>query len=285
MPTPLANKNLNLRELKMINDRISLTTGNGIANVVLSRPDKMNAIDKKMFEALVQTGEQIKADKSIRVVVISGEGKSFCAGLDMDSFASMLDPSAEQKSIPNDLAKRTKGIANDVQYAVWVWREIEVPVIAAIHGVAVGGGFQIALAADMRYAAPKTRFSIMEIKWGLVPDMSSTQLMRHLASEDVVRELTYTGRIFEADEAKEFGFVTKVVDQPLEHAMQIAEQIATKNPHAIRASKRIYNAANYLSQAEGLLMESEEQAKIIGKPNQMEAVMAEMQKRAPVFKD
>ena len=269
----------------MINERILLSTKDGIANVVLSRADKMNAIDKKMFEALVQTGEQIKADKSIRVVVISGEGKAFCAGLDMSSFAGMLEPSAQQNSIPMDLAKRTKGIANDVQYAVWVWREIEVPVIAAIHGVAVGGGFQITLAADMRYAAPKTRFSIMEIKWGLVPDMSSTQLMRHLASEDVVRELTYTGRIFEADEAKEFGFVTKVVDQPLEYAMQIAEQIAAKNPHAIRASKRIYNAANYLSQAKGLLMESEEQDKIIGKPNQIEAVMAEIQNRAPVFKD
>ncbi len=269
----------------MINERISLNIKDGIANVVLSRSDKMNAIDKKMFEALVQAGEQIKVDKSIRVVVISGEGKAFCAGLDMSSFAGMLDPSAQQNSIPIDLEKRTKGIANDVQYAVWVWREIEVPVIAAIHGAAVGGGFQIALAADMRYVAPKTRFSIMEIKWGLVPDMSSTQLMRHLASEDVVRELTYTGRIFEADEAKEFGFVTKVVDQPLEYAMQIAEQIAAKNPHAIRASKRIYNAANYLTQAEGLLMESEEQDKIIGKPNQIEAVMAEIQKRAPVFKD
>ena len=271
----------------MINDRIKLTVEDGIASVVLSRPDKMNALDHKMFEALVQTCVQIRGDTSVRVVVISGQGKAFCAGLDMENFSTMLNPQDElkQKAFTSNLAKRTRGIANDVQYAVWAWHELQVPVIAAVHGVAVGGGFQMALAADMRYAAPGTRFSIMEIKWGLVPDMSSTQLMRHLASEDVIRELTYTGRIFEAEEAKELGFVTKICEQPLAHAMQVAKQIVARNPEAIRACKRILNAANYVSEAEGLLMESREQDKIIGSPNQIEAVMAELQKRPPRFKD
>jgi len=271
----------------MINERIELSVNDGIANVVLSRPDKMNALDNKMFVALTMAADQIREDKSVRVVVISGAGKAFCAGLDMENFASMAG-SGNNDSSGDDLgklAKRTRGIANDVQFPVWAWHELEVPVIAAVHGVAVGGGFQIALAADMRYAAPKTRFSIMEMKWGLIPDMSSTQLMRHLVSEDIVRELTYTARIFAADEAKEYGFITKIVDQPLEHAMSIAKQIAARNPDAIQASKRVLNAANYMTEAEGLLMESEEQDKIIGSANQIEAVMAELQKRAPNFKD
>ncbi|NNC98751.1 MAG: crotonase/enoyl-CoA hydratase family protein [Gammaproteobacteria bacterium] len=270
-----------------MNERVSLSIEGGIASVVLNRPEKMNALDHKMFEGLVQACLEIRSDKRVRVVVISGKGEAFCAGLDKQSFSKMLESKddASQNVLTQKLATRTRGIANDVQYAVWAWRELEVPVIAAVHGVAVGGGFQIALAADMRYAAPETRFSIMEIKWGLVPDMSSTQLMRHLAGEDIVRELTYTGRIFQAEEARELGFVTRICDQPLAHAMEVAQQIAERNPQAIRACKRILNAANYVSEAEGLLMESREQDKIIGQPNQIEAVMAELQKRPPVFKD
>ena len=268
----------------MINDRIALSIEDGIANVVLSRPEKMNALDEKMFSALIEAGRQIAADDGVRVAVISAQGKAFCAGLDMQNFADLADPNREKGSLPNKLSKRTHGIANDVQYAVWVWHELPIPVIAAVHGVAVGGGFQLALAADMRYVAADTRFSIMEIKWGLVPDMSSTQLMRHLASEDIIRELTYTARLFDAQEAMQAGFVTKIVDDPLAHALQVAKEISLRNPKAIRASKRILNAANYVSEAEGLLMESKEQDEILGSPNQIEAVMAELQKRAPDFK-
>lgn len=267
----------------MINDRIALSTQDGIASVVLNRPAKMNALDDKMFAALIEAGQQIAADDSTRVVVISAKGKAFCAGLDMQNFADLAGPNKQLGSLPNKLSKRTHGIANDVQYAVWIWHELEIPVIAAVHGVAVGGGFQLALAADMRYVAPDTRFSIMEMKWGLVPDMSSTQLMRHLASEDIIRELTYTARLFDAQEAKEAGFVTKIVDDPLVHAMQVAKQIAMRNPKAVRASKRILNAANYVTEAEGLLMESKEQDEILGSPNQIEAVMAELQKRPAKF--
>lgn len=269
----------------MINERINLSVSAGVAHVVLSRPDKMNALDTKMFAALIETAQKIDADKSVRVVVISGAGKGFCAGLDMENFAGMLDPSKADAGVTSNLTARTHGIANDPQYAVWVWRELRVPVIAAVHGVAVGGGLQIALAADMRYAAPDTRFSILEMKWGLIPDMSSTQLMRHHVPEDAVRELTYTARIFDAKEAKEYNFITKIVDDPVAHAMEVATVIANRNPHAVQASKRVLNEANYLTAEQGLLMESKEQDQIIGKPNQIEAVMAELQKRAPNFED
>ena len=271
--------------MTLINDRIKLSIENNIAHVVLSRPDKMNALDQQMFSALIEAAAQVEAAKDARVVVISAEGKGFCAGLDMENFSAMLEPSKATESDPIKLETRTRGIANDVQYAVWVWRELSIPVIVALHGVAVGGGLQIALAADMRYAAPGTRFSIMEMKWGLIPDMSSTQLMRHHMPEDAVRELTYTARMFDAAEALQYQVVTKVVDDPLAYAMDIAAQIANRNPDAIKASKRVLNAANYVSAADGLLMESKEQDQIIGSPNQIEAVMAELQKRRPNFKD
>ena len=164
-----------------------------------------------------------------------------------------------------------------------MWRELPVPVIAALHGVVFGGGFQVSMGADIRYAAPGTRMSIMEIRWGLVPDMAGTQLMRHLARDDVIRELTYTGRIFTAEQAQEYGFVTRVVDDPYAQALELAREIAGKNPAAIRADKRMFNAANYLSVEAGLLMESEEQELVLGSPNQIEAVRAEIEKRPANF--
>lgn len=268
----------------MNDNRVKLSIEKGIARVVLNRPDKMNALDVEMFDALIEAGKTIADDKSVRVAIISGEGKAFCAGLDMKNFAALLNPEA-WSSLPPKLADRTHGIANKVQYIAWLWRELRVPVIAAVHGVAVGGGLQLALAADMRYADVKTQFSILELKWGLIPDMSSTQLMRHSIPEDIVRELTYTARMFDAKEAKEYGFVTKVVADPLAHAEQVAEQIAARNPDAVQASKRVLNAANYVSAAEGLLMESEEQDQIIGSANQLEAVQAALQNRPANFKD
>ena len=204
-------------------DRISITVEDGIADVRLVRGDKMNALDNKMFDAIEAAGKELAANPEVRVVVLSGEGRAFCAGLDMGNFAAMADNSeggdgehvASQK-----LAARTHGIANKPQHAAWMWRELKVPVIAALHGVALGGGFQLSLGADIRYAAPGTRMSVMEIKWGLVPDMAGTQIMRHLARDDVIRELTYTGRIFEAEEAQQLGFVTRVCDDPLAAAME-----------------------------------------------------------------
>lgn len=270
--------------MSMINDRVELSVENHIAHVQLSREDKMNALDEPLLKGLLEAAATIKNDNSVRVVVISGKGKAFCAGLDMMNFAALLDPNGD-KSVTSNLSERTHGIANEIQYVAWAWRELAVPVIAAVHGVCVGGGLQIALAADMRYAAPDARFSILEMRWGIIPDMSSTQLMRHHVPEDAIRELTYTARMFDVEEAREYSFVTKIVDDPVAHAFSVAEQIVKRNPHAVRASKRILNEANYVSAAEGLLMESQEQDKIMGTANQLEAVMSEMEKRPAKFID
>ncbi len=272
----------------MINNRITLSIDNHVAIVTLSRADKMNALDSKMFETIPMVGEEIRQNSSIRVVVISGDGGNFCAGLDKSNFSSMLDPDGEKNSsdgLPPALADRTHGIANAAQYAAWMWRELPMPVIAAIDGFCLGGGLQIALGADFRYATPNSQFSILEMRWGIVPDMSSTQIMRHLIRDDVIRELTYTAKIFDAKQAKEWGFVTDVVDDPLAHALSVADEIANKNPAAIRSAKKIIDASYYQTAAQGLLMESVEQDKIMGAPNQIEAVMAELQKRKPNFID
>ncbi len=268
-------------------ERVSIELKDGIADVRLSRADKMNALDRAMFEGIIDAGVRLATMKGVRCVVLSGEGKAFCAGLDMASFAAMKPPAQNGESVPGarDLGKRTHGIANDPQQCAWVWRTLPVPVIAAVHGVAFGGGFQIALGADIRYATADARFSVMEIKWGLVPDLAGTQLMRHLAREDVVRELTYTGRIFNGIEAQGYGFVTKVVADPRAAAFETAGEIANKSPDAVRAAKRLLNGAVASDAAAGLMAESVEQQKLIGSPNQLEAVMSNLQKRAAVYKD
>jgi enoyl-CoA hydratase/carnithine racemase len=265
-------------------DRVSIDLKDGVADVRLIRADKMNALDPAMFEGIIEAGAKLADMKGLRCVVLSGEGKAFCAGLDMASFAAMK---SDGDAVPGvrDLTKRTHGIANRPQQCAWVWRTLPVPVIAAVHGVALGGGFQIMLGADFRYATADARFSVMEIKWGLVPDLAGTQLMRHLAREDVVRELTYTGRIFNGTEAQQMGFVTRVVDDPRAAALETAKEIAAKSPDAIRADKRLLNAAVATDAASGLMMESVEQQKLIGSPNQIEAIMSNLQKRAANYKD
>jgi enoyl-CoA hydratase/carnithine racemase len=269
-----------------IRERVTIDLKDGVADVRMIRADKMNALDHAMFEGIVEAGAALAGMKGLRAVVLSGEGKAFCAGLDMGSFAAMKEQ-AGKEAVPGarDLTARTHGIANRAQQCAWVWRTLPVPVIAAVHGVAFGGGFQIALGADMRYAAADARFSVMEIKWGLVPDLAGTQLMRHLAREDVVRELTYTGRIFNGTEAQQYGFVTRVVVDPRAAAMEIAKEIADKSPEAIRADKRLLNDAVAVDAATGLMAESVEQKKLIGSPNQVEAVMSNLQKRPAKYTD
>ena len=272
-------------------NRVLIDIQDHVAHVRLNRPDKMNALDDAMFEAIVDAGEQLKANPDIRAVVLSGEGRAFCAGLDMGNFANMAsgkpDDATAKSETANDavgrLERRTHGLANRAQYTSWVWRELPVPVIAALHGVAFGGGCQISIGADMRYAAPGTKICIMEMRWGLVPDMGATPYLPHLLRDDVLRELTYTNRIIEADEAQALGLVTQVVINPIEAALQTAAEIAARNPEAVRAAKRISNNAPFQNPQEILLAESREQDQIIGKPNQVEAVMANMEKRAPRF--
>jgi len=271
-----------------VNDRIAITIEDGVADVRMTRVDKMNALDSAMFDALLAAGERLKAEPGLRAVVLSGDGRAFCAGLDMGNFGRMAEVGSggsQGASSRTSLNTRTHGVANSAQYAVWQWRELPVPVIAAVHGVAFGGGFQLMLGADMRYVAPDVKLAILEIKWGLVPDMAGTQLMKHLVREDLVRELTYTGRIFSGEEAVAMGFATRVCADPRAEALATAREIAGKNPHAIRAAKRLLNAAVEATPAAGLLQETDEQLALIGSPNQVEAIMANMQKRAPAFAD
>ncbi|WP_084396468.1 crotonase/enoyl-CoA hydratase family protein [Henriciella aquimarina] len=269
-----------------MSERITVEKSNGVADVKLVRSDKMNALDDAMFSALIETTADLAEDKSVRCVVLSGEGRAFCAGLDMGNFGKMAEGGSEgSPSGRQPLAERTYGIANRAQQAVWGWRELPVPVIAAVHGVAFGGGFQVMLGSDIRITHPDTKLSIMEIKWGLVPDMAGTAIMRHLCRDDILRELTYTGRIFSGADAHAYGFATELSDAPHERAMELATFIASKNPDAIRANKQIFNSVAQMSDEDALVQESVLQDKIIGSKNQIEAVMAELQKRPANFED
>ncbi|MBN8758605.1 MULTISPECIES: crotonase/enoyl-CoA hydratase family protein [Variovorax] len=268
-------------------DRIEWTRhADGVVELQLSRADKMNALDPAMFDALIAAGEALRGDKAVRAVVIAGRGKAFCAGLDMASFERMQQGAAGvlgEGAADTDLLARTHGIANAAQQVAMVWREVPVPVIAAVHGVAFGGGLQVALGADIRIVAPETKLSVMEIKWGLVPDMAGMVLMRELARADVVRELTFTGRVFSGEEALQIGFATRLSADPLAEALQMAHEIAAKSPDAIRAGKRLLNGAASQSAADLLMAESVEQQALIGSPNQVEAVKANIERRAPRF--
>ena len=267
-------------------ERVSISISEGVADVRLVRADKMNALDQAMFEALVAATDRLSKEKGVRVVVLSGEGRAFCAGLDMGRFAAMKEkggngiPGGENR----DLTKRTHGQANFAQQAVWGWRQLPVPVIAAIQGVAFGGGFQLALGADMRFLTPDARMSVMEIKWGLVPDMAGTPILASLVRDDILRELTFTGRIFSAQEALQYGLATRLCDDPHAEATQLAREIAGKSPDAIRAAKRMLNNLA-VDPAPALLAESVQQMKLMGGANQLEAVRANIDKRAPRFTD
>lgn len=262
-----------------MSERAKVTIDNAVATVRLSRPEKLNALDAEMFEGMIRAGEQIMADKSVRAVVLHGEGKAFSAGLDFASF--MGKPDLMQKL----LARGPKSPANVAQRIAWIWQEVPVPVIAAVHGVAFGGGLQIALGADIRYVAADAKLSVLEIKWGLIPDMSITQTLTRLVPLDVAKELTFTGRIVSGAEAVELGLATRVSEDPLADALEAAQLIATKSPHAIRAGKALLNEAPTMSRADALKLETALQVGLLGSPNQMEAVQANMMKRQPDFKD
>jgi enoyl-CoA hydratase/carnithine racemase len=265
-------------------DRIRVEMHGGVADVRLVRVDKMNALDDAMFKALVETGERLKTQKGLRAVVLSGEGRAFCAGLDMGNFGKMA---SGERSGGAGLVEmpRTEGGSNRAQHAVMVWRELPVPVIAAVHGVAFGGGFQLALGPDIRIVAPDVRMAVLEIKWGLVPDMAGLVLLRGLVRDDVARELTYTGRIFTGEEALAMGIATKVSNDPHGDAMKLATEIAAKNPDAVRAGKRLFNLVADADQKTILKHETSEQVALIGSPNQVEAVMSNMQKRVANYAD
>ena len=260
-----------------LHDRVGITVEDGVADVRLTRADKMNALDPAMFAGINAAIEELRGMRGVRVVVLSGEGRAFCAGLDMASMAG--------GGSGNDLDARSHGDANAAQHVAWGWRTLPVPVIAAVHGVALGGGFQVMSGADIRIARPDTRLSIRETYWGLVPDMAGVALWRTLVRDDLLRELTYTAREFTGAQGLEYGFVTRLADDPRAEALALAREIAGRNPHAVRASKRLFNLAADGDAATVLRAESDEQIALMRSPNQVEAVRANMEKRAPVFAD
>jgi enoyl-CoA hydratase/carnithine racemase len=267
-------------------ERVSVKLVDGVADVRLNRPDKLNALDPAMFEALVEAGEGLAADPSVRAVVLSGEGRGFCAGLDFTSFQAMAIGSRGPAGAEGGIDGRLTGhITNHFQQAAYVWTELPVPVIAAIHGVALGGGLQLALAADLRIVAPDSHLSVLEIRWGLIPDMTGTHMLRRLVGLDVAKELTWTGRMVEGPEALGLGLATRLSDDPRHEALALAAELAGKSPEAIRAAKRLLNQSGLVSQGQQFIDESREMGALIGSPNQVEAVTAYFEKRPPVFAD
>ncbi|WP_323783993.1 crotonase/enoyl-CoA hydratase family protein [Leisingera sp.] len=257
-----------------------VTTGykDHIAYVTLARPDKHNALDDAMIEAIIAAGQEVAASDA-RAVVLAGSGKSFCAGLDMASFASLM-----QRDLNSLVMERSHHDANAFQEVAMVWRRVPVPVIAAIHGACFGGGLQLALGADIRIAHPEAQLSVMEMKWGLIPDMGGMALLPRLLRSDVLRRLTYTAEKIGAPQALDWGLLSELSDSPLTRAQELAAVIAAKSPSAIRAAKRLIAVAESgAAQADVLLAESAEQLQLIGKPDQMEAVAAQLQKRPADF--
>jgi enoyl-CoA hydratase/carnithine racemase len=261
-------------------ERVRIEIADHVADLRLTRADKHNGLDWRMFVALNDALDELRSASGVRVVVLSGDGPSFCAGLDFKSFAE------GNGDLAGDGFARVDGsIANYAQRVAYGWRELDVPVIAALRGACLGGGLQIALAADLRLAAPDTRLSVMEIQYGLVPDMSLSQTLGRLVRDDVARELTYTARIVAADEALELGLVTRIEADPLAAAEALAAQIAARSPDAIRRAKRLANQAMKLSAADGLALEAELQRELIGSANQIAAVTAALSRQPAEFSD
>jgi enoyl-CoA hydratase/carnithine racemase len=263
----------------MSEERVTVEIVNHVAVVTLTRAEKHNALDVAMFEAIIAAAERLRSEPGVRAVVLHGDGPSFCSGLDVMSIMSAgggIDAIAEplRGEVPNWF-----------QRAAHDWLQVPVPVIAAIHGNCLGGGLQIALGADIRIAAPDARLSVMEIKWGLIPDMSITRTLPRLVSIDIAKELTFTGRVFSGTEAGELGVVTRVTDDPLAAARALAAQIASRSPDAVRGAKRLYDESWTGPAPETLALEAELQRGLIGSPNQLAAVSAGLSKQPPEFVD
>jgi enoyl-CoA hydratase/carnithine racemase len=263
-------------------ERVRIEIADHVAVVTLTRPDKHNALDLPMFEGIIGAAERLSSEPGVRAAVLHGEGPSFCSGLDIVSLMS-------SGGGIDGLVERVRGDGerwpNWAQRTAYDWIRLPMPVIAAIHGNCFGGGLQIALGADVRFVTPDARLSVMEVKWGLVPDMSITQTLPRLVGIDVAKELTYTGRVISGREAHALGLVTHVSDDPLEAAHQLAVEIAGRSPEAVRGAKRLYDESWTAPPEQGLALEAEIQVGLIGSPNQLEAVRAGMTKQPPEFVD
>jgi enoyl-CoA hydratase/carnithine racemase len=249
-----------------MSERVTTSIGGGVADVRLARPEKRNALDREMIAAILAAGDALAADDSIRAVVLSGEGPGFCAGLDLSLFATMVTNDAPPDA-PDALRR-------DAARAVRVWLELEVPVIAAVHGVAVGGGLQLALGADIRIVAPDARLGALEVQWGIVPDMGGTQLLPPLVGPDRAKDLIFTGRVVDGEEAFRIGLATRLSDDPRADALELARELAGKNPDAIRIAKQLVDRSWATSLDDGLRAERDLTEGLIGSPNQVAAVEA-----------
>lgn len=260
-------------------ERIRVEVTDHVATVTLARPEKHNALDLRMFRAIVEAAEHVAAASGVRAVVLHGEGPSFCSGLDVSSSLPAED------GVPDADHALLDEVPNRFQRVAYDWLALPVPVIAAIHGNCLGGGLQIALGADIRIAAPDARLSVMEVKWGLIPDMSITQTLPRLVGIDVAKELTFTGRVFSGEEALRLGLVTGVSEDPLSSARDLADEIAGKSPDAVRGAKRLIQQSWIATPQEGLALEAEIQRGLIGSPNQIAAVTAGLTKQPAEFAD
>jgi enoyl-CoA hydratase/carnithine racemase len=263
----------------MADDRVRIAVADHVATVTLARPDKHNALDVPMFEGILAAAERLAREPGVRAVVLHGEGPSFCSGLDI---MGVMAAGGGLEAITEPLRG---SVPNWFQRAAHDWLTLPVPVIAAIHGTCFGGGLQIALAADIRICAPDTRLSVMEIKWGLVPDMSITRTLPRLVGIDVAKELTYTGRVISGGDADRLGLVTRVAQDPLAAAHELAAEIATRSPDAVRSAKRLFEEAWTGTRDQTLALEAQLQGALIGSPNQLEAVRAGVAKEPGAFTD
>jgi enoyl-CoA hydratase/carnithine racemase len=306
-------------------DSVTCTIAAGVADVRLNRPDKLNALDLATLEAIIEVGEALKRDRSVRAVVLSGEGRAFSAGLDFGLFQAMAGasdagdgaaagpggrpagadtahgangpdvgqagsdtthgPDGRPPAGVGRLLPREGRITNRGQQAAYVWTEMPAPVIAAVRGHALGGGLQLALGADIRIVAPDAVLSVLEVRWGLVPDMTGTQMLPRLVGLDVAKELTFTGRMVSGEEAVGLGLATRVSLTPVEDALALAGEIAGMSPDAVQGAKRLLNQAGLVSLEEGFVAEERTISGLIGTPNQVEAIMAYFEKRQPRFSD
>lgn len=262
-----------------MSDVLAISVQEHVARIALDRPDKHNAVNLEMFVALADAADALASNRSVRAVVLTGAGDNFCAGIDISLFA---DPNGIDSGM---FAPTQNSCANLFQRAAYAWRELRVPVICAVKGVCFGAGLQIALGADMRFAAADARLSIMEVKWGLIPDMAVTVHLRDIMPADRAKELAMTGRIVDAAEAFEIGLVTALHDDPESAAMDKAAEIASKSPQAVQSIKQLFDRAWHTSEADALRLEARLQMGIIGSPNQREAVMANVERRRAVFDD
>jgi enoyl-CoA hydratase/carnithine racemase len=265
----------------MSEPRVTVTVEENVARVTLNRPEKRNGLDLAMFDALIAAGERVAGDPAIRAVVLHGAGKAFCAGLDWGAFLGGGATGAA-RLLERDPARSP---ANAAQRCCWIWTEVPVPVIAAVHGAAFGGGLQLALACDLRLVAPDAQLAVMEVRYGLIPDMTASQTLLRMCRPDVARELMYAGRAVDASEAVALGLATRVAADPLAAALELARTIADRSPHAIRAAKALATRAPGLDLAAAFELETRLQLGLLGSPNQLEAVQAVMGKRRPSFAD